>query len=152
MLGSDVVFGVRLGILTPGGRRLTTSGFFENLLTAIITDHSLEYSVMHFKRRHCVVCGNYLDTLFEQARPNAFTCSNKCRQKRYRDRKRNAIESVDLRSNDHQDHELDEARIKRIRCFVADCLRGLNPYQVRSNKGPRGLHASPNPSVCGIDT
>ena len=107
---------------------------------------------MFNERRSCVVCGASLDTLFEKARPNVVTCSNKCGQKRYRDRKRNANDSVKLRGQDFLDHEIDEARVKRIRCFVNDCLRGLNPYQVRPNKGPGGLHASPNPSVCGIDT
>lgn len=104
------------------------------------------------KKRTCIVCGNYLDTLFEKARKNVITCSNKCRQKRYRERKRNAENGVTDSDQAFQEHDLDESRLRRIRCFVDDCLRGLNPYQLSSNKGPRGLHASPNPSVTGIDT
>ena len=107
---------------------------------------------MHKKPRSCTVCGNRLDTLFESARPNVVTCSNKCRQKRYRDRKRNVRPTAEITSDDLTGRQVDDARIRRIRCFVADCVRGLNPYQVRSNKGPGGLHASPNPTVCGIDT
>lgn len=104
------------------------------------------------KARTCEVCGARLDTLFEKARPNVKTCSNKCRQKRYRDRKRNAINGVTDSAKEFQEHDLDEARLKRIQCFVNDCIAGLNPYQLGSNKGPRGLHASPNPRVIGIDT
>ena len=107
---------------------------------------------MREKPRVCLVCGNRLDTLFESARPNVVTCSNKCRQKRYRDRKRNVRSNAEITNDDLTGRQIDDARIKRIRCFVADCVRGLNPYQVRTNKGPGGLHASPNPSVCGIDT
>ena len=104
------------------------------------------------KPRTCEVCGNRLDTLFEKARPNVRTCSNKCRQKRYRDRKRNAINGVTDSAKAFEEHDIDEARLKRIQCFVNDCLAGLNPYQLGSNKGPRGLHASPNPRFIGIDT
>ena len=107
---------------------------------------------MSEKPRSCTVCGQRLDTLFESARSNVVTCSNKCRQKRYRDRKRNVRPTAEITSDDLNGREIDDARIKRIRCFVADCLRGLNPYQVRPNKGPGGLHASPNPTVCGNDT
>ena len=103
-------------------------------------------------KRHCAVCGNPLDTLFERAKRNVKTCSNKCRQKRYRDRKRHP--GGEARSNeiDCVSHELDEARIRRVRCFVEGCERGLNVHQVTSNKGPGGLHASPNPSFFGNDT
>lgn len=104
------------------------------------------------KPRTCEVCGNFLDTLFEKARPNVRTCSNKCRQKRYRNRKRNTINGVTDSAKAFQEHDIDEARLKRIQCFVNDCIAGLNPYQLGSNKGPRGLHASPNPRVIGIDT
>ena len=104
------------------------------------------------KSRTCEVCGARLDTLFEKARPNVKTCSNKCRQKHYRDRKRNSESRVTENENDLQEHNLDEARLLRIRCFVNDCLAGLNPYQLGPNKGPRGLHATPNPRVIGIDT
>ena len=107
---------------------------------------------MFDKKRTCEVCGNYLDTLISKARPNVKTCSNKCRQKRYRDRKRNVEKSVTDPSQDFQKFVLDEARMLRIRCFVSDCMRGLNPYQLSTNKGPRGLHASPNPRVTGFDT
>ena len=107
---------------------------------------------MFDERRTCLVCGNYLDTLFDLARPNVVTCSNKCRQKRYRDRKRNEEVGPRISNQDMDDHELEEARLKRVRCFVADCIRGLNPYQIVPNKGPGGLHASPKPSVFGIDT
>lgn len=103
-------------------------------------------------RRTCSVCGNYLDTLFETAKSNVKTCSNKCRQKRYRDRKR-ILERDSVQENkDLESHEIDQARLTRIQCFVADCLNSLNPYQVRTNKGAGGLHASPNPSVIGLDT
>ena len=105
-----------------------------------------------YDKRKCLVCGNFLDTLFEKARSNVKTCSNKCRQKYYRDRKRNADYGVTDPSQDFQKHVLDEARIVRTRCFVRDCEKGLNPYQLRSNYGPGGLHASPNPRVLGIDT
>ena len=107
---------------------------------------------MNEKPRSCVVCGNRLDTLFDAARPNVVTCSNRCRQKRYRDRKRDVRSRSEISNQDLTAKQIDDARIKRIRCFVADCIGGLNPYQVRTNKGPGGLHASPNPSVCGIDT
>lgn len=102
--------------------------------------------------RTCEVCGNRLDTLFEKARPNVRTCSNKCRQKRYRDRKRNASNGVTLSDQAYAEHKIDQARLLRIRCFVNDCLDGLNPYQIGPNKGPRGLHATPNPRLSGIDT
>ena len=104
------------------------------------------------EKRKCVVCGSYLDTLFEKARSNVKTCSNKCRQKHYRDRKRSLESGVVDPSQDFQKFVLDDARILRIRCFIKDCLRGLNPYQLPPNKGPRGLHATPNPRVSGIDT
>ena len=104
------------------------------------------------KPRTCLVCGRLLDTLFEKARPNVVTCSNKCRQKRYRERKRFEKEDKAKRDRDFQEHDLDEARLKRVRSFVDDCKRGLNPYQLSPNKGPRGLHASPNPSVTSFDT
>ena len=102
--------------------------------------------------RKCIVCRRLLDTLFEKARPNVKTCSNKCRQKHYRDRKRNAESGVTVSDEAFQQHDVDEARLLRIRCFLADCLAGLNPYQLAPYKGPRGLHASPNPRVTGIDT
>ena len=104
------------------------------------------------EKRKCLVCSNFLDTLFEKAGPNVVTCSNKCRQKRYRDRERYAEIGVTVFSQAFEEHDLDESRLRRIRCFVDDCLRGLNPYQLRPNKGPGGLHASPNPCVIGIDT
>lgn len=107
---------------------------------------------MNDEKRKCAVCGCYLDTLFEKARPNVKTCSNKCRQKLYRDKNRDSKIDAAVPKQAFQSHELDEARIKRVRCFIADCVRGLNPYQLPSNKGPRGLHASPNPRVIGIDT
>ena len=107
---------------------------------------------MFNQKRKCLVCGRYLDTLFEKARPNVKTCSNRCRQKRYRDRKRNEQNGVADSESSFQSHEIDEARLKRVRCFVKDCLAGFNPYQIYANKGPRGLHASPNPRVTGIDT
>ena len=104
------------------------------------------------EKRKCCVCSNYLDTLFEQARPNVLICSNKCRQKRYRDRKRNAEYGVTESEKEFASHEIDEARLRRIKCFVDDCVRGLNPYQVPRIKSARGLHATPNPCVIGIDT
>ena len=107
---------------------------------------------MSKERRACVVCGANLDTLFEKARPNVVTCSNKCRQKRYRERKRELESDEETIKQDYVFHSIDEARLNRIRSFVSDCKRGLNPYQVRPNKGPGGLHASPNPSVTGFDT
>lgn len=103
-------------------------------------------------RRKCLVCGNYLDTLFDEAKPNVKTCSNKCRQKLYRDRKRHLKNDIASRSDEYGEHELDEARLTRIRSFVKCCMRGLNPYQLPPYKGPGGLHASPKPSVFGIDT
>ena len=61
--------------------------------------------------RVCVVCGMNLDTLFEKARPNVVTCSNKCRQKRYRERKSQEVKSsVDV-DNAFQQFSLDEARL-----------------------------------------
>ena len=104
------------------------------------------------EKRRCCVCGNYLDTLFERAKRNVKTCSNKCRQKRYRDRKKHPGGDARSDSQDFRSHEVDQARLTRIRCFVEACARGLNPYQISPNKGPGGLHASPKPSFLGIDT
>ena len=104
------------------------------------------------EKRKCCVCGSFLDTLFERAKQNVKTCSNKCRQKRYRDRKKHPGGDARSQEFDHDSHELDEARLRRIRCFVEGCERGLNVYQVTSNKGPGGLHASPKPMFLGIDT
>lgn len=103
-------------------------------------------------QRNCLVCGRSLDTLFERAKRNVKTCSNKCRQKRYRDRKRHPGGDARSNENDLRSHEADQGRARRVQAFSDDCLKGLNPFQKRSNKGPGGLHASPNSAYLGIDT
>ena len=103
------------------------------------------------RKTHCVVCGQNLDGLFWKASDHAKYCSNRCRQKAYRERCKLARATVTAQDERYTVKVVEDARKMREQALVRDiqenATRGRKP-----KRGPGGLHRSPKTTFSGHDT
>lgn len=94
------------------------------------------------RKTHCVVCGQNLDGLFWKASDHAKYCSNRCRQKAYRERCKLARTTVTAQDERYASEVDENALTEREKALVSDIQQNASNGR-KEFRGPGGLHRSP---------